>query len=735
VTATHDAAPARQGAARDVELRIGGMTCAACAARVGKRLSRLDGVEAHVNLVTETAHVRAPASVSDDDLVRRVVETGYTARLVERRDPGAGDPADGADDGEGSGYGPRLVVSAALGVPVVLVSMVPALRFEGWEPVVLALATPVATWGAWPFHRRALAGARHGTSSMDTLVSIGIVAAYVWSLVAIAAGAGMPYLEVAAAVTVFLLLGRHLEARARRRSGDAVRALLHLGAKDVAVLRGGTETRIPVTELHVGDRFVVRPGEKIATDGRVEEGESSVDASMLTGEPVPVDVGPGDAVTGATVNSHGRLVVTATRVGEQTQLARIARLVREAQSGRAPVQRLADRVSAVFVPVVLALAAVTTVAWLVAAGSPSRAFTAGVAVLIIACPCALGLATPTALLVGTGRGAQLGILIRGPQVLESARRVEVVVLDKTGTVTEGRMALAEVVPAPGEDADDVLRTAGAVEAASEHPVARAVVEGVRARPELGAPPAVTAFRSRHGLGVEGTVDGREVRVGRRTWLDGEVNPLLQAAVEHAEAAGRTVVLVAWDGTVRGALAVADTVRPTSAAAIARLTALGLRPVLLTGDNARAAAAVAAQVGIEPGDVVAGVLPEGKVDAVRRLQRSGRRVAMVGDGVNDAAALAAADLGLALGSGTDAAIEAADLTLVRGDLHAAADAVELSRATLRTIRQNLGWAFGYNVAALPLAAAGVASPVIAGAAMAFSSVAVVLNSLRLRRFGT
>jgi Cu+-exporting ATPase len=721
---------------RDVELRVGGMTCAACAARVGKRLSRLDGVEAHVNLVTETAHVRAPAAVSDDDLVRRVVDTGYTARLVE---PAGTDAAAESDPDGGARYGRRLAVAAPLGVLVVLVSMVPALRFEGWEPVVLAAATPVATWGAWPFHRRALAGARHRTSSMDTLVSIGIVAAYLWSVWAILLGGGMPYLEVAAAVTVFLLLGRHLEARARRRSGAAVRALLHLGAKDVAVLRGGEERRIPIGELHAGDVFVVRPGEKIATDGVVAEGESSVDASMLTGEPVPVDVGPGDAVTGATVNAHGRLVVKATRVGEQTQLARIARLVREAQSGQAPVQRLADRVSAVFVPAVLALSVLTTLAWLVLGGSPAEAFTAGVAVLIIACPCALGLATPTALLVGTGRGAQLGVLIRGPQVLESARDVDTIVLDKTGTVTEGRMALADVEAAPGEDPDTVLRVAAAVEAASEHPVARAVVEGFRARagtrPELGSPPPVAAFRSRHGLGVEGTVEGREVRVGRRTWLDGEVDPLLQAAVEHAEGAGRTVVLVAWDGAVRGALAVADTVRPTSAAAIARLTGLGLRPMLLTGDNARAAGAVAAQVGIDPGDVVAGVLPEGKVDAVRRLQRSGRRVAMVGDGVNDAAALAAADLGLAVGTGTDAAIEAADLTLVRGDLHAAADAVELSRATLRTIRQNLGWAFGYNVAAIPLAAAGLLSPVVAGGAMAFSSVAVVLNSLRLRRFGT
>jgi Cu+-exporting ATPase len=730
------------GALRDVELRIGGMTCAACAARIGRRLDRLDGVEANVNLVTETAYVRAPASVTDAELLQRVVDTGYTARLVERRDgwqDGEGTGDEDERDAEGAGYGPRLLVAALLGIPVVLVSMLPPLQFDGWEPVVLALATPIATWGAWPFHRRALVAARHGTSSMDTLVSIGIAAAYLWSFWAIVLGEGMPYLEVAAAVTGFLLLGRWLEARARRRSGDAVRALLHLGAKDVAVLRGGRETRVPVGELHVGDVFVVRPGEKIATDGVVTEGESSVDASMLTGEPVPVDVGPGDRVIGATVNAQGRLVVRATQVGEQTQLARIARLVRDAQSGRAPVQRLADRVSAVFVPAVIVLSVATTLAWLVFSGSATAAFTAGVAVLIIACPCALGLATPTALLVGTGRGAQLGVLIRGPEILETARRVDTVVLDKTGTVTEGRMALVDVVPASGESAGTVLRTAAAVEAASLHPVARSVVAGLAARPELGDVPAVTGFRSRHGLGVEGVVEGREVRVGRRTWLDSSdpavVDASLQAAVEHAEAAGRTVVLVAWDGAVRGALTVADTVRPTSAAAIARLRALGLRPMLLTGDNARAAAGVAGQVGIEPGDVVAEVLPDGKVDAIRRLQRSGRRVAMVGDGVNDAAALAAADLGLAIGTGTDAAIEAADLTLVRADLGAAADAVELSRATLRTIRQNLGWAFGYNVAAIPLAAAGLLNPVVAGAAMAFSSVAVVLNSLRLRRFGS
>jgi Cu+-exporting ATPase len=751
-------------AGRDVELRIGGMTCASCASRVTKRLNRLDGVSATVNLATETANVRASAAVSDDDLVAAVVAAGYTARPPAPPGTGAGDSGDAGERAEATALRTRLIGSAVLTAPVLAISMVPRLQFEYWPWVVLALATPVATWGAWPFHRRALAGARRLTSSMDTLVSMGITAAYLWSLWAVVlGGAGEPggrmtvslvpmrgeaddmpdvYFEVAAVVTVFLLLGRYLEARARRLSGAAVRALLDLGARDVAVLRpppGATdpdvrvEQRVPVADLMVGDLFVVRPGEKIATDGVVLEGESAVDESMLTGEPMPVEAVPGTPVTGATINGTGRLVVRATRVGERTRLAQIARLVKAAQAGRAPVQRLVDRVSGVFVPVIIAISVLTLAAWLVGTGDAERAFTAAVAVLIIACPCALGLATPTALLVGTGRGAQLGILIRGPEALESARRIDTVVLDKTGTVTEGRMRLANVVAARGETEAEVARITAAVEAASSHPAAQAIVDGVRGRLNGTTVPPVTGFRSRHGLGVEGTVEGRQVRVGRRTWLDGDLDPLLQAAVEHAEGSGHTVVLTAWDGVPRGAFAVADTVKPTSAEAAGQLRELGLQAMLLTGDNARAAAAVAASIGIEPEHVVAEVLPEGKVDAVRRLQRSGRTVAMVGDGVNDAAALAAADLGIAMGSGTDAAIEAADVTLVRGDLRAVAQAVRLSRATLRTIRQNLGWAFGYNVAAVPLAALGLLNPMIAGAAMAFSSVAVVTNSLRLRRF--
>ena len=742
------------GDTREIELAVGGMTCASCAARIEKKLNRLDGVSASVNYATESAHVIAPLAVTNEELLATVERTGYTARLPE---PEREDDLGGDVEYDGGDLRRRLLVSAVLTVPVVLLSMVPALQFDWWNWVVLALATPVFTWGAWPFHRAAAVNARHGASTMDTLVSIGISAAYLWSLWAmLLGGSGDPqmrmrmtllparsemgmhpelYFEVAAAVTVFLLAGRYAEHRAKRRSGAALRALLDLGAKDVAVLRDGAEHRVPVDALVVGDQFVVRPGEKIATDGEVVSGHSAVDESLLTGEPVPVEVGPGDTVTGATVNVSGRLVVRATRVGAQTRLAQIARLVTQAQSGKAPVQRLADRVSAVFVPVVLVIAALTLAGWLLLSGDVQAAFTAAVAVLIIACPCALGLATPTALLVGTGRGAQLGILIKGPEVLESTRTVDTVVLDKTGTVTQGRMRLLDVVPAPGEDRAAVLRRAGAVESASEHPVARAVADGAA---EQGDVPAVEGFANVAGSGVLGTVDGVEVLVGRRRWLVGEgvaVPPELDVALERFESDGATAVLVAWDGRARGAVAVADALKDTSVDAVGELRALGLDPVLLTGDNTRAARAVAQQVGIEADDehVIAEVHPEDKVSVVRSLQERGRVVAMVGDGVNDAAALAQADLGLAMGTGTDVAIEASDITLVRGDLRAAGDAIRLSRRTLATIKGNLFWAFAYNVAAIPLAAAGLLNPLVAGAAMAFSSVFVVTNSLRLRGF--
>jgi Cu+-exporting ATPase len=723
-----------------VELAIGGMTCASCAARIEKKLNRLDGVTATVNYATERARVSWTGELSTDDLVATVEKAGYTARVPE---------PERADDDALPALRRRLLVSAALTVPVVLLGMVPALQFPAWQWVSLVLATPVVLWGGLPFHRATWTNLRHGSSTMDTLVSLGTGAAYLWSLYALVLGSageigmrdpftftamrgdagGSIYLEAAAGVTTFLLAGRFFEARARRRAGAALRALLELGAREVSILRDGVEQRIPVERLAVGDLFVVRPGERIATDGEVTDGASAVDASMLTGESVPVEVGPGDAVVGATVNAGGRLVVRATRVGADTQLAAMARLVEEAQHGKAQVQRLADRVSAVFVPVVLALAVLTLAAWLLLGGTAAAAFSAAVAVLIIACPCALGLATPTALMVGTGRGAQLGILIKGPEVLESTRRVDTVVLDKTGTVTTGRMTLLDVVAAPGEDAAEVLRLAGAVEAASEHPVARAVAAAV-----ADPLPAVGDFSSVGGLGVRGTVEGRAVVAGRARMLADDGAPLppeLEQARAVAESAGRTVVAVGWDGAARGLLVVADSVKPTSAEAVRRLRGLGLRPILLTGDNAAAAHAVAAEVGID--EVVAEVLPEEKVDVVRRLQAEGRTVAMVGDGVNDAAALATADLGLAMGTGTDVAIEAGDLTLVRGDLRVAADAVRLSRRTLATIRANLFWAFAYNVAALPLAAFGLLNPMIAGAAMAFSSVFVVANSLRLRRF--
>ncbi|MEU6800097.1 heavy metal translocating P-type ATPase [Streptomyces neyagawaensis] len=756
MTSTTEATPAAESA-HEVELMIGGMTCASCAARVEKKLNRMDGVTATVNYATEKAKIAYPSGVGVADLIATVVKTGYTAEeppppappVVDSeadREPGADAPV---EDPELAALRQRLTVSALLATPVVLMAMVPALQFDNWQWLSLTLAAPVVVWGGLPFHRAALTNLRHGAATMDTLVSLGTLAAFGWSLWALFLGhAGMPgmrhgfefavsrtagsstiYLEVAAGVVAFILLGRYLEARSKRRAGAALKALLRLGAKDVSVLREGRETRIPVERLVVGDRFVVRPGEKFATDGTVVEGASAVDASMLTGESVPVDVTVGDAVTGATVNAGGRLVVEATRVGADTQLARMARLVEDAQNGKAEVQRLADRISAVFVPVVLLIAVATFGAWLGVTNDPTAAFTAAVAVLIIACPCALGLATPTALMVGTGRGAQLGILIRGPEVLESTRRIDTVVLDKTGTVTTGRMTLQKVYAAEGVPEEDVLRLAGAVEHASEHPVARAVAAGAEER--LGPLPPVEAFRNEPGKGVHGRVAGHDVRVGRIH--DGPLPEALRAAKEAAEDEGHTAVVVVRDGTAVGVLTVADTVKDTSAEAVRRLRALGLTPVLLTGDNARVARSVAATVGIAPDQVIAEVLPQDKVDVVRRLQGEGRTVAMVGDGVNDAAALATADLGLAMGTGTDAAIEASDLTLVRGDLRVAADAIRLSRRTLATIKGNLVWAFGYNVAALPLAAAGLLNPMIAGAAMAFSSVFVVTNSLRLRAF--
>ncbi|MFE6982261.1 heavy metal translocating P-type ATPase [Streptomyces griseus] len=776
--------------ASEAELMIGGMTCASCAARVEKKLNRMDGVTATVNYATEKARVTFGEGLELGDLVATVEKTGYTARPVtrpERKAPAAAVPAaeatpapnaeakaeaeaeaetrpepepeaeaaqDGVAEPDAStdSLRQRLVVSAVLAVPVVLLAMIPALQFDYWQWLSLTLAAPVVVWGGLPFHRAAWTNAKHGAATMDTLVSLGTLAAFGWSLWALFLGdAGMPgmrhgfdltvsradatstiYLEVAAGVITFILLGRYLEARAKRKSGAALRALMHLGAKDVAVLRAGREVRVPAGELVVGDRFVVRPGEKIATDGTVVEGSSAVDASMLTGESVPVEVTTGDTVTGATLNAGGRLVVEATRVGADTQLARMARLVEDAQNGKASAQRLADRISAVFVPIVIALALATLGFWLGNDAGLTAAFTAAVAVLIIACPCALGLATPTALMVGTGRGAQLGILIKGPEVLETTRRADTIVLDKTGTVTTGRMTLQTTHTAPGTDEKEVLRLAGALEHASEHPIAQAIATA--ATDTTGPLPTPEDFANIPGLGVQGTVEGHAVLVGRPRLLTDAAIPLpaeLSKALAEAGEHGRTAVVVAWDGEARGVFGVADAVKDSSAEAVAELRALGLRPVLLTGDNRAVAEAVAREVGID--EVHAEVLPEDKVNVVKSLQAEGRVVAMVGDGVNDAAALATADLGLAMGTGTDAAIEASDLTLVRGDLKVTADAIRLSRRTLATIRGNLFWAFGYNVAALPLAASGLLNPMIAGAAMAFSSVFVVTNSLRLRAF--
>ena len=757
---------------RSVELVIGGMTCASCAVRIEKKLNQLDGVSATVNYATEKAKVSYTGTRTPQDLVATIEATGYTAALPAPKANSAvatpGESIQDEKDDAVSRLRQRLVISAVLSLPVLLMSMIPSFQFDNWQWLALTLASPVVVWGAYPFHRAAFTNARHGAATMDTLISVGVSAAWLWSLWALfLGGAGMPgtrmsfsllpstqgatsniYLEVASVVTVLILSGRYFEARAKTRSGAALRALLDLGAKDVAVLRDGLEVRIPIDQLVVGNVFNVRPGEQVATDGIVVQGTSAVDASMLTGESMPMEVGPGDPVAGATVNAGGRLIVRATRVGADTQLAQIARLVEDAQNGKAPVQRLADRVSGIFVPVVILLSLATLAAWLLTGHSPTAAFSAAVAVLIIACPCALGLATPTALLVGTGRGAQLGILIKGPQVLESTRRVDTIVLDKTGTITTGRMSVAAVHVGTGETVAEVQAIAGALEDASEHPIARAIADAGRAAMSaMSSGPATSAtqdrlaavegFSNHDGRGVTGVVDGRAVLVGRRTWLEQEWSihaPAdLLASAKAAEADGQTPVWVAWDGAARGVIVVADTIKDTSAQAIAQFRTLGLRPILLTGDNSKAAHAVAALVGIGRQDVISEVLPAGKASEVKALQASGSIVAMVGDGVNDAAALAQADLGLAMGTGSDVAIEASDLTLVRGDLRAAADAIRLSRATLRTIRGNLFWAFAYNIAAIPLAALGLLNPVIAGAAMAFSSVFVVSNSLRLRRF--
>lgn len=741
---------------RIVELDIDGMTCASCVNRVERKLGKIEGVHASVNLPLESARVEVPSGVSDEQLLSTVAAAGYTARLKAGPRPGGatrhGEPAPssaGADEAPARTLLPRLAAAAVLTVPVVLISMVPAAQFPDWGWWAAALALPVVTWSAWPFHRAAAVNARHGGSTMDTLVSLGVTAAYVYSLVQLLAdptltadpamemSGGALYFETAAVVTTFLLLGRWLEARAKSRAGDALRALLDRGAKRATVLRDGVEHEVPADQLVPGDLFVVRPGEKIATDGVVREGASAVDASLLTGESVPVEVAEGTPVTGATVNTSGRLVVEATRVGSDTTLAAMARLVSEAQTGKAPIARLADRISAVFVPVVLAITAVTFVLWLVLGGSLPAAFNAAVAVLVIACPCALGLATPIGLLAGSGRGSQLGILIRGAQVLEDTRAVDTIVLDKTGTVTTGRLAVDTVDALGGLDDAELLRLAGAVESASEHPLARAVAAAARHAHDGGGLPGVVGFRSAPGGGVEGTVEARSVLVGRTDWITARLGaaPDSSAAARFAEReeAGATAVWVAVDGRIAGIVGLRDSVKPGSAAGIRQLKELGLRPVLLTGDNAAVAARVAAEVGIAPSDVQAGVRPEGKVEAVKRLQSGGARVAMAGDGVNDAPALAQADLGIAMGSGTDVAREAADLTVMGDDLNQVAAAIALSRRTLATIKQNLFWAFFYNAVGIPVAALGLLNPMIAGAAMAASSVLVVANSLRLTRF--